>query len=367
MRAFSICIGLFFFGSLYGTEYDAPPHWPNLFSKFDAQTYGMGDSYIFSTGPASIYLNPARIGSKRYILLEGGYEWRNGAFDNGDIFWGKDIANIPQFVGVTYPLTYPYRKISFGMDYAQLCKLQQPAFYEKDGIYDEEILRNFSIGFSSLLTEGFNIGMSIGFVLGGAHLSDSIPSIISYYEDYNVNGGYGVIGGSFQPNPKLSIAFRIHSPMIIKGDHTYYLNNFIDDTTYYEVNPAESKYFYPCIASFGILRTSSPVHRYVIQIDYIGWRGQLVSGYEWPWGKDEWDIHLGVERKIGNVFTLRGGFIPSFFPDKTNDEDVSKFFLTGGLGINLPFGIIDIGTGIGNELWPLNGRTILLVDVKLRG
>ncbi|MEA3432224.1 MAG: hypothetical protein U9R01_06080 [candidate division WOR-3 bacterium] len=336
---------------IYGGDKVDFPTWPNLFSKFDAQTYAMGDCFLFSADVAAIYLNPARMGDRRHFLIEEGYEWRSTIG-----FCGENVLNTPHLIGVTYP----YRNLSFGIAYATLCNLRQRAGLRPGiDLFDTSILRGLFLGVRYKLSNKFYSGVSAILISGDAHF----PRACEIGFERRDNGkGFGVmVGVLFRCNPKFILAMKIQSPLFIKGtSNRIDIGLYPQGIEYHYSYPIESRYFYPCNISLGVSTNLSDVLQFALQVDYIGWR----DGY-WEWGKDEWDIHLGMERKIGTFLSIRGGFCSCFFPDPEKSEEATKWFLTGGCGINVPFGKANIGTGLGEELWPLSWRKILLADIRI--
>lgn len=343
--------------STYGEEVPFPLY-PKLCSKLDAKTYAMGETFVFSNGAASIWLNPARMGKAQSFTFGVEYEDRKEEQE----IWGKDILNIPQLIG----LTYPYNNFTFGILYfvPYNMKMGSETKYRT-------ILRNLSIGCQYTVSPSFYMGGTLGILWGNSDekfVSEHTKDI----KDYKVRGFQGSFGLIWQYNHGIEIGLVLRSPAYLNGNcqWDYSGANWWDDgcgdTTFTKTFSIKERYFYPISVSTGISFRPSSSLTLNAQMYYIGWHVED-DGLHYAFGDDELDMNLGIDWKITPLLSLRSGAYFFIFP--SHEEGISNFFvpaLTAGLGIGFRYATIDIAIGSGEDIWYFDQRSnFLLVDLKI--
>jgi hypothetical protein len=355
-KAFALLYCFSFAISINGENVQFPLH-PRLSSKLDTRSYSMGETFVFSSGAASIWLNPARMGDKRCISLGGEYENRS----EGQVIWREDILNFPQLVGISCPL----QDITFGLLYFIPYNMSMKSEREY-----KTILRNLSMGCGYRTSSGLSIGGALGILWGNSD-EKLITRYIKDVKDYKVKGLQGSFGLTWRYNLQIDIGLVIRTPAFLKGECKWNYSgpnlwNEYGDTTFSKVYSISERYFYPINISSGMSFNPSQSLTFNTQLSYIGWH---VKDKEWRYdfGEDELDINLGTEWNITRYFFVRIGAYIFYFP-LPSDRDISLVpSLTGGLGIKIPYGTIDIAFGSGEEIlsYSLEERTFILLDFSI--
>jgi hypothetical protein len=160
-----------------------------------------------------------------------------------------------------------------------------------------------------------------------------------------MRGGYVLGGGELLSDSTTIWAFRIQSPMFLKGTRT--TRHVLTDSVSQEELSLHAAHYSPCYASVGV-KSALPFHScLVLQASYVGWHGETYCKGD---GEDEIRISLGVSKEIGN-FSARVGSFASYFlvPRHRIVYGDQHLFLnyTGGVGLRV--GPIDVNAALGIE------------------
>jgi len=340
---------LLFAVSVTGSEREFPLC-PILSSKLDALSYSMGESFVFSKGVASIWLNPSRMGHERHITFGVLYEKRNE--EQG--FWNDDISGILQIIGITYPRS----KITFGLSYSVPYDMEM----HLDCDHYSTILKNFSIGCELRTSDRLSIGGTLGILWGNSLEEDIWREFKS-----TVKGLQGSFGLSWKHSPHIETGLIIRTPFFLKGkcEEDYSGPNFWNgygDTTFTKVFSIDDKLFYP-ITAIGISIHPCESFAFNTQLTY---KYFSLDGTGFFWGNNEIDLNLGGNWDFNNLLSLRFGGYVMLFPSPESEFD-NTVAITTGLGIKLPSGSIDIAVGYGEsaDINYLYGRNPVLLDMTL--
>lgn len=308
------------------------PMWPHWFTNFDAETFGMGDANLFSTGPSAILRNAANLDTIFYFVSSLAYESRKSRTPS--LWEDKDEGCYPQMIGFTLP--HIGRGVG-GILFHKLMRWHGSAG-DKMGTASLSVL---SLGYCFLGFPKLKLGITANYVWGNSKYNyvdnDSI------YESISNTYGFGIITSfGFPVSQTTKLVLRFMPPTILLGETTYrtsdtaYIND-INDNVPWEINGGIE---HNLISSLVV----------VSQITYRNWRRET-GGF--IWGDHEWQLHGGFELRPNSVFRLRlGSFIQQFYSDL--EIPFLKFslkgrarvlFLTVGIGMTTNFMQINMGVG----------------------
>lgn len=319
------------------------PYEPFYFLNLDAETYGKGNTYLFSKNASCIYHNPALIAKiPRHIFVTGVYENRTfpGLFPDSE----KEILRIPQFLGLIFPFN---QKISIGCSFAYLYERIIEFFpilvwsKEKNPLVLQDLspycimrksltrkieMRSFLFGSGYKVFPHFYTGISVHIITGEADIPYIFRTLNNEnrlgIERYEMNALQLIWGSLITFNNITTLAIKLDFPCILGGKMKKTESSVgevlvINDT-------------FPFNVSCGISIQQQKKHTLNIQLSYKNWTNEHSYFRYSP----EYGGYLGKEIRIRENIFLKAGFYLQYFPKFISQyqfETPTIGFLTTGI------------------------------------
>lgn len=181
-----------------------------------ARANAMGKAEVLSVESDAIFSNPANIALVKTKEINGGMR----------MFIGSETYESPDTsLDYTYPFhlkiehisfVMPYQipgatfKTAFGVGYRTYYDYGYNFLYENDSEYKYEMhshggFNTLTFGGAANFGEKFNVGVALNLgIMGGCEVEEEEEEEEEKYK-YDVSGSFLLLGGTFTPNPKLSL------------------------------------------------------------------------------------------------------------------------------------------------------------------